>query len=110
MTGFFSFEHTMEWKYIILVGDGMGDYPLAELDGKTPLEAANTPCMDQLAACGRLGTVKTIWNLCTSRLCGGRGYGTRNFCSVKSTGTPSLGWLLNSPLRDCLESAGQPVP
>ena len=28
----------MEWKYIILVGDGMGDYPLAELDGKTPLE------------------------------------------------------------------------
>ena len=50
----------MEWKYIILVGDGMGDYPLAELDGKTPLEAANTPCMDQLAACGRLGTVKTI--------------------------------------------------
>jgi 2,3-bisphosphoglycerate-independent phosphoglycerate mutase len=60
MTGFFSFEHTMEWKYIILVGDGMGDYPLAELDGKTPLEAANTPCMDQLAACGRLGTVKTI--------------------------------------------------
>ena len=50
----------MEWKYIILVGDGMGDYPLVELDGKTPLEAANTPCMDQLAGCGRLGTVKTI--------------------------------------------------
>jgi 2,3-bisphosphoglycerate-independent phosphoglycerate mutase len=60
MTGVFTFEHTMEWKHIILVGDGMGDYPLAELDGKTPLEAARTPCMDQLAGCGRLGMVKTI--------------------------------------------------
>jgi 2,3-bisphosphoglycerate-independent phosphoglycerate mutase len=28
-------------KYIVLVGDGMGDYPLPELDGKTPLEAAH---------------------------------------------------------------------
>ena len=47
-------------KYVILVGDGMGDYPLEELDGKTPLEAARTPHMDQLAARGILGWVQTV--------------------------------------------------
>jgi 2,3-bisphosphoglycerate-independent phosphoglycerate mutase len=46
-------------KYVILVGDGMADYPLRELDGKTPLEAAETPHMDRIAAC-RVGLVKTI--------------------------------------------------
>jgi 2,3-bisphosphoglycerate-independent phosphoglycerate mutase len=46
-------------KYIILVGDGMADYPLEELDGKTPLETARTPNMDRIAAC-RVGRVKTI--------------------------------------------------
>lgn len=46
-------------KYAILVGDGMADYPLEELNGKTPLEAANTPNMDQVAAC-RVGLAKTI--------------------------------------------------
>ena len=51
-------------KYVILVGDGMGDYPLEELDGKTPLEAARTPHMDQLAARGVLGWVQTIPPAC----------------------------------------------
>ncbi|MBW1887317.1 MAG: cofactor-independent phosphoglycerate mutase [Deltaproteobacteria bacterium] len=37
----------------------MADYPLRELDGKTPLEAAETPHMDRIAAC-RVGLVKTI--------------------------------------------------
>ena len=46
-------------KFILLVGDGMADYPLAELDGKTPLEAAHTPNMDRIAAC-RIGLVNTI--------------------------------------------------
>jgi len=46
-------------KYIILVGDGMADYPLDELGGKTPLETARTPNMDRIAAC-RVGRVKTI--------------------------------------------------
>jgi len=46
-------------KYILLVGDGMADYPLPELNGKTPLEAANTPYMDRIAAC-RIGLAKTI--------------------------------------------------
>ena len=46
-------------KYILLVGDGMGDYPLSQLGGKTPLEAAHTPNMDRIAAC-RIGLATTI--------------------------------------------------
>ena len=30
-------------KYIVLIGDGMSDFPLKELGGQTPLEAAKTP-------------------------------------------------------------------
>jgi 2,3-bisphosphoglycerate-independent phosphoglycerate mutase len=51
-------------KYVILVGDGMGDYPLEELDGKTPLEAAQKPHMDRLAAQGVLGWVQTVPPTC----------------------------------------------
>jgi 2,3-bisphosphoglycerate-independent phosphoglycerate mutase len=47
-------------KYIILVGDGMGDLPLAELGGKTPLETANTPAMDSLCRQGELFLLRTI--------------------------------------------------
>ena len=46
-------------KFVLLVGDGMGDYPLPELKGRTPLEAARTPHMDRIAAC-RIGRVNTI--------------------------------------------------
>jgi 2,3-bisphosphoglycerate-independent phosphoglycerate mutase len=42
-------------KTLVLLGDGMADFPLAELGGKTPLEAANTPAMDQLAKEGLVG-------------------------------------------------------
>lgn len=38
----------------------MGDYPIAELDGRTPLEAARTPNMDTIARQGRGGTIRTI--------------------------------------------------
>ena len=47
-------------KYIILVGDGMGDYPLPELKNKTPLEAARTPAMDYLCRHGELFRTRTI--------------------------------------------------
>ncbi|MCX5705208.1 MAG: cofactor-independent phosphoglycerate mutase [Candidatus Omnitrophica bacterium] len=47
-------------KYIVLVGDGMADYPIEGLGGRTPLEAARTPNMDFIAQQGRLGQVKTI--------------------------------------------------
>ncbi|MGZ3594170.1 MAG: cofactor-independent phosphoglycerate mutase [Syntrophales bacterium] len=47
-------------KYIILLGDGMADYPLEELGGKTPLEYAHTPHMDTIAKDGTLGLIDTI--------------------------------------------------
>ena len=47
-------------KYIILQGDGMADYPLDVLGGKTPLEAARTPNMDWLAQRGVFGIAHVI--------------------------------------------------
>jgi 2,3-bisphosphoglycerate-independent phosphoglycerate mutase len=47
-------------KYIILLGDGMADYPISSLGGKTPLEYAHTPNMDRMASEGTLGMVDTI--------------------------------------------------
>ncbi len=47
-------------KYIILQGDGMADYPLDVLGGKTPLEAARTPNMDWLAVHGVFGIAHVI--------------------------------------------------
>ena len=47
-------------KYIVLVGDGMADYPIKELGDRTPLEVARTPNMDYIAQKGILGRAKTI--------------------------------------------------
>ena len=47
-------------KYVILLGDGMADYPTGKLGGKTPLECAFTPFMDQIAAEGTIGLVDTV--------------------------------------------------
>lgn len=47
-------------KYIVIVPDGMADYPIKELGGRTPLQAANTPNMDKLARQARVGMVKTV--------------------------------------------------
>lgn len=47
-------------KYLVLVGDGMADYPVSDLNGKTPLMVANKPNMDWLASHGEVGLVKTI--------------------------------------------------
>ncbi len=47
-------------KYLILVGDGMGDYPISELDGKTALEAARTPAMDELCRKGEFFLTNTV--------------------------------------------------
>ncbi|MCD7717104.1 MAG: cofactor-independent phosphoglycerate mutase [Lachnospiraceae bacterium] len=47
-------------KYIVILGDGMADEPQEALDGRTPLEAAVTPAMDELAKTGEIGLVKTI--------------------------------------------------
>ena len=47
-------------KYIVVLGDGMADRPIEELNGKTPLEAANTPVMDDMAGKGIVGLAHTI--------------------------------------------------
>ncbi len=47
-------------KYLIVVGDGMADYPVENLGGKTPLMVARTPNMDWMARHGLLGLVKTV--------------------------------------------------
>ena len=47
-------------KYIVVLGDGMADRPMEELNGKTPLEAANTPVMDEMAGKGIVGLAYTI--------------------------------------------------
>jgi 2,3-bisphosphoglycerate-independent phosphoglycerate mutase len=47
-------------KYIVLVADGMADYPIEELNGRTPIEAARTPNLDYIARHGILGQVRTI--------------------------------------------------
>ena len=45
-------------KYILLVPDGAADEPLADLGGKTPLEVARTPYLDDLAKTGLVGSVQ----------------------------------------------------
>lgn len=47
-------------KYIVMLGDGMADYTIDELGGKTPLQVANKPNIDRLAKGGILGMVKTV--------------------------------------------------
>ena len=47
-------------KYIVVLGDGMSDEPIAALGGKTPLEYANTPVMDALASGGEMGMVQNV--------------------------------------------------
>ena len=47
-------------KSIIILGDGMADEPIEALGGKTPMQYADTPYMDKLAALGVTGQMKTV--------------------------------------------------
>jgi len=47
-------------KYAVLIGDGMADYPIEKLGGRTILQAARTPAMDSIAARGRTGLAQTV--------------------------------------------------
>ena len=47
-------------KYIVVLGDGMADLPIKELNNRTPLEASVTPSMDWLAERSLLGMSQTI--------------------------------------------------
>lgn len=47
-------------KYIVVLGDGMADYPIESLGGKTPLQSANTPTFDSLAKVSEVGLCRTV--------------------------------------------------
>lgn len=47
-------------KYIVMLGDGMADYPVEALGGKTPLEVAKKPNIDRLARHAELGMARTV--------------------------------------------------
>ena len=47
-------------KYIVVLGDGMADWPIEALNGKTPLAFAKTPTMDQMAPLSEIGLAHTI--------------------------------------------------
>jgi len=48
-------------KYVIVVGDGMSDYPIKELGDRTPLEYAKTPNLDFVARNGKCGMLRTLY-------------------------------------------------
>src|ERR1700709_1874580 len=47
-------------KYAIIIPDGAADDAVPELGGRTPLQAAHPPNMDEIARLGQLGTVRTV--------------------------------------------------
>lgn len=47
-------------KYVVILGDGMADEPIAALGGKTPLDYAKTPCMDAMAGMGHMGLTQNV--------------------------------------------------
>ena len=47
-------------KYLVVLADGMADYPVPELNGKTPLQVSKKPNMDRLAQNGEVGLVRNI--------------------------------------------------
>lgn len=47
-------------KHVIIIGDGMADHPLDELNGKTPLQVADKPNIDRIASKGMSGKMKNV--------------------------------------------------
>ena len=47
-------------KYVVILGDGMADWPIEKIGGKTPLMVANKPNIDALCKKGEIGLVKTV--------------------------------------------------
>ena len=47
-------------KYVVVVGDGMADYPIPQLENRTPLQAAYKPNLDTISAKGRNGLLRTV--------------------------------------------------
>ncbi len=72
-------------KYILVVGDGMADYPVPELGNKTPLQVAFKPNMDSIAAKGQSGLIKTVPDESSpgseTAICSLLGYDPRKYCT-----------------------------
>ena len=72
-------------KYVLVIGDGMADYPVPELGNKTPLQAAYKPNMDSIAARGRNGLIKNVPNDLTPgsevAICSILGYDPKVYCT-----------------------------
>ena len=72
-------------NYLLVVGDGMADYPVPELGNKTPLQAAYKPNMDAIAAKGRSGLIKTVPDELLPgsdvAICSVLGYDPRLYCT-----------------------------
>ncbi len=72
-------------KYILVVGDGMADYPVPELGNKTPLQTAYKPNMDLIAAKGQSGLIKTVPDELSpgseTAICSLLGYDPRKYCT-----------------------------
>jgi 2,3-bisphosphoglycerate-independent phosphoglycerate mutase len=72
-------------KYLLVVGDGMADYPVVELGNKTPLQAAYKPNMDAIAAKGRSGLIKNVPDELTPgsdvAICSVLGYDPQVYCT-----------------------------
>jgi 2,3-bisphosphoglycerate-independent phosphoglycerate mutase len=72
-------------KHIIVIGDGMADYPVPELGNRTPLQAAYKPNMDSIAAQGRSGLIKTVPDELApgsdTAICSVLGYDPRLYCT-----------------------------
>ena len=86
-------------KFILVVGDGMADYPLAELGNKTPLEVAYKPNMDSIAAQGQSGLIKNIPDELSPgsdvAICSVLGYDPRIYCTGRGPlEAPSRGIIL----------------
>ncbi|WP_295619938.1 cofactor-independent phosphoglycerate mutase [uncultured Methanobrevibacter sp.] len=47
-------------KYVIVIEDGASDYPIEEIDGKTPLKIANKPVLDRIAREGKTGLIQNV--------------------------------------------------
>ena len=48
-------------KYVVILGDGMADVPMKELNGKTPLEVSDKPYMNKFAKIGKMGKIRTVY-------------------------------------------------
>jgi 2,3-bisphosphoglycerate-independent phosphoglycerate mutase len=72
-------------KFILIVGDGMADYPVPELGNKTPLQVACKPNMDSIAAQGQSGLIKTVPDELNpgseAAICSVLGYDPRIYCT-----------------------------